>query len=329
MTQTTQLASPDLAVVVPEIEVDESGGDSVIAESEAGVEAAGTRLSRADRAGLAVAGGILATLAVVIFAMLAQLGPLGAVRHHRDQAVGYASLREQLANATAPVAQVDADGRLYPLGTPVALLTIPALGLDEVILEGTSSEVLASGPGHRRDTVLPGQVGTSVILGRRAAYGGPFARIGELAPGTSFTVTTGQGEHTYRVLGLRRAGDPQPTPLAAGQGRLTLVTATGSAYAPNGVLRVDGLLVSPAQDTPTAVIAPGTLPDAETPMRGDRGAWLLIVLWAEALLVAAVVFVWARYRWGRWQAWVAGVPVLAFVGVSLAAQVTRLLPNLM
>jgi sortase A len=70
------------------------------------------------------------------------------------------------------------------------------------------------------------------------------------------------------------------------------------------------------------------LPAADLPMRGDRAAWLLVVLWAEALLVLAVAFVWARHRWGRWQAWVVGVPMLAFVGLSLALEVTRLLPNL-
>ena len=106
------------------------------------------------------------------------------------------------------------------------------------------------------------------------------------------------------------------------------MTGTGTAYLPEGVVRVDATLVSPVQDTPPRVIATGSLPAAELPMHGDRAAWLLIVLWAEALLVVAVAFVWARHRWGRWHAWVVGVPMLAFVGLSLALQVTRLLPNL-
>jgi sortase A len=65
-------------------------------------------------------------------------------------------------------------------GTPVALLEIPRLGLREVIVEGTSSDPMMSGPGHRRDTPLPGQVGTSVIAGWRATYGGPFRSIDQL-----------------------------------------------------------------------------------------------------------------------------------------------------
>jgi LPXTG-site transpeptidase (sortase) family protein len=95
----------------------------------------------------------------------------------------------------------------------MAVLEIPALDLHEVVFEGTTSGVLQDGPGHRRDTVFPGQEGTSVIMGRQATYGGPFGRLDVLQPGEPFTITTGQGAHTYHVTGVRREGDPQPPPL--------------------------------------------------------------------------------------------------------------------
>ncbi|MFD0572399.1 sortase [Kitasatospora gansuensis] len=62
-------------------------------------------------------------------------------------------------------------------------MEIPQLGLREVIREGSTGEVLAAGPGHRRDTAMPGQAGSSVLLGRQAGFGGPFGSIGQLRTG--------------------------------------------------------------------------------------------------------------------------------------------------
>jgi LPXTG-site transpeptidase (sortase) family protein len=284
---------------------------------------------RLPSAGSFVAGAGLSILAVLLLGFVAHLGFLSSLRHDRDQVIGYAQLRSQLANATAPVGPVDDAGRLIAPGTPVAVITIPALKLREVIREGTTSGTLASGPGHRRDTVLPGQVGTSVIFGRHSAYGGPFHDIRKLKPGDELHVTTGQGEHTYRVLGVRRAGDPQPAPLGKGGSRLTLVTATGAAFLPSGVLRVDAELTSQAQPAPQQALTAGSLPGAEVPLAGDPAAWTPLFLWGELLLVCGVGVVWARSRWGRWQAWVVGVPLLGALGLAIADQVARLLPNLM
>jgi sortase A len=46
------------------------------------------------------------------------------------------------------------------------------------VVEGTASSDLLDGPGHLRSTVLPGQVGTSVVMGRAKTYGAPFGAIG-------------------------------------------------------------------------------------------------------------------------------------------------------
>ena len=67
-------------------------------------------------------------------------------------------------------------GRPSPVGEPVALLSIPRLGISQVVVEGTASGDTLAGPGHLRDTVLPGQVGTSVVYGRAATYGAPVRR---------------------------------------------------------------------------------------------------------------------------------------------------------
>ncbi|MFJ4921458.1 sortase domain-bontaining protein [Streptomyces sp. NPDC088725] len=280
-------------------------------------------------AGRQIGRGALLALAVLLLGLVANLVLISGLQHRAAQQTAFDALRASLAEGTAPVGQTDQQGRLLAPGTPVALLRIPALHLREVVREGTSSDVLSGGPGHRRDTPLPGQTGTSVLMGRAAAYGGPFGGLADLKPGTTFSVTTGQGRHTYKVLGSRRAGDPSPPPPAPAGGRLVLVTAAGTSYLPGGVLRVDADLVSRTADTPDAVIRPGSLAEDEQPMASAGGAMWELVLWLQLLLAVAVAAVWAWHRWGRQQTWIVFLPVTAAVGLQVADQVTRLLPNLL
>ncbi len=299
------------------------------------VEPAKPRRKRRRRIPAATTG----ILAALLLGVLADLLVLGQVRHHRDQQIAYADFRESLAKATAPVAPTGDDGKLLPLGTPVAVLEIPKLGLTEVIREGTTSGVLRSGPGHRRDTVLPGQIGISVVMGRQTAYGGPFRRIKELRAGDTFTVTTGQGRHFYKVLGPRRPGDPVPPPQQRADNkspsRLTLVTAEGSPLVPSRILRVDAdldadrLQPSNPKLTPRPVLVSKDLPASEEPMGTDSAAWIFVVLWGQALVAAALLTAWMLRRWGRWQTWIVAVPVIAALGLTLTDQIARLLPNLL
>ncbi len=277
------------------------------------------------------------TLLALGFVGMLTLG--SQLQNGRDQQVLYNTFREELATAVAPVSAVTDEGTALASGAPIALLAIPALGLDAVVVEGTSSGDTMLGPGHRRDTVFPGQQGVSVIFGRQAAFGGAFAGIGGLTPGTEITTTTGQGTATYRVERVRRAGDPNPPELAAGAARLILVSAEGTDYLPDSVVRVDAALVSTSVDgvdvatTPFGagdrVISAGQLPAAELPMGSDTSQVFSLVLWAEAFLVAVLAFTWARERWGRWQAWTVGVPVLVGVGWAVSNQISLLLPNLL
>ena len=92
----------------------------------------------------------------------------------------------------------------------MAYLEIPAHRPAAGVGSGTTSGVLFDGPGHRRDTPLPGQQGTSLIMGRRAAFGGPFAGIDDLEKGDRIRVTTGQGAFDFDVIGVRHEGDPTP-----------------------------------------------------------------------------------------------------------------------
>ena len=90
---------------------------------------------------------------------------------------------------------------LYPEGgEAVARIVIPAIKMDEIVVEGTDVDALRKGPGHYSWTPMPGQPGNASIAGHRTTYGAPFANIGNLRPGDRITVQTAQGEFVYEVL---------------------------------------------------------------------------------------------------------------------------------
>lgn len=270
----------------------------------------------------------LALFAILLLAFLANLMLLSQLQHVVAQQQLRATLTDELSAGTAPVSEGTVDNVLLSDGDPVARIEIPAIGVDEIVVEGTGSATLARGPGHRRDTVLPGQAGVSVLMGRAAAYGGPFGRIQEIAPGETISVVTGQGEQIFRVLGVRYAGDPSPA-TGAGQSRLVLETARGAAFMPVGVVRVDAELVSPVQPVGTRQTTYATLRPQDGELAGDTSTVWALVFALQFLLLAEVGVVWAYRRFGMAKTWVVAAPVLLLSGLLVADHVTRLLPNLM
>ncbi|MDP9797236.1 hypothetical protein J2S43_005748 [Catenuloplanes nepalensis] len=288
---------------------------------------------------------VLLTVAAVLLGFAAHLVGISALSHNSAQKAAMDTLRIDLATGQAPVGQMRVDPvelleaeerqeeppppRLLPLGTPVALLTIPRLGLEEVIREGTTGGVLTGGPGHQRDTVLPGQSGTSIVYGRAGAYGAPFGGIDGLLPGDEIVTVTGQGESRYQVTGVRRAGDAVPPAFNPGGGRLTLVTAAGTPFMPAGVLRVDATLRTPAYPYPPRVLPVGSINPAEQPLAIDSTNLWVLVMGIQGLLAGAIGAVWAWHRMDRVRAWVVFLPILSVFGLLVADQTVRLLPNLL
>jgi sortase A len=276
-----------------------------------------------------VAAAAMVVLALLAAGLVVYLVLLSALHHRSAQQRAFDRFRYELAQGTAPVGQTDRAGKLLELGAPVALLELPSLHVHEVVGEGSTGGVLMDGPGHRRDTPLPGQVGTSVVLGRAAAYGGPFKHLHELRPGETIKVTTGQGVSTFTVIGKRGSGDPAPPPVPSGKGRLVLITATGLPFVPGGVLRVDADLQTQAFSTPTNVIPSGVLPSSEQAQGTDTSTLWALVLWLEALVLIAVAIVWSWHRWGRHQTWIVLVPLAVLVSLYVVDEFMRLLPNLL
>jgi len=262
----------------------------------------------------AVGAGLL-LLAVLALGLAGYLYFLSGVQEARSQALLYTRLQYELANQVAPL------GPTAP-GSPVAVLDIPAIGIrDMVVVQGTSAENMTLGPGHLRDTPMPGQAGVSEIFGRRATFGAPFARLDELRPGDVIVAITGQGRSVYRVAALGssqavRIEDPAPN-------RLVLVTAA-SPVVPSYYVEVDTRLVSVTRPGPVVV---RVLNAPELALAGDDGALVLTFIWGVALAAVSAAGTYAALRWNLWAAYLAAVPLAIAVLWCLYQSLSALLPN--
>jgi sortase A len=272
---------------------------------------------------------ILLVISAMLLALVLNVTTLSQVQHLVAQQQLINDYREQLAAGTAPVSEGDFDNHLLADGAALGVLSIPSLGVNEVIVEGTSSTVLKNGPGHRRDTVLPGQAGVSVVMGRAAAFGGPFGRIQELAPGDTFRVRTGQGDNVFSVIGVRYAGDPLPSPPTAKQSRLVLETARGPSFIPSGVAYVDTQLVGVAKPAGVRQTTYSALPPGSLAMATDTATIWALVFALQFLLLVEFGAVWAYRHIGAQKTWIVFAPLTVLAGLYVANQVTILLPNLL
>ncbi len=258
--------------------------------------------------------------------MVAQLLYLGGIAQDRAQDELYQQLRADLAAGTAPI------GPVTEVGTPVATISIPHIGVEQVVVEGTASGDLLVGPGHLRNTVLPGQLGTSAIFGRARTYGAPFARIAELVPGDQINVTTALGAKRFEVIGVRRAGDPLPQPRPDDASRLVLVSAEARgarlpSLSPGQVVYVDA---EADEAFPTPAGLPRVVPEPEQAMGTESGAVMpLLTLCLGLLLALTLGVVAARQRFPAALVWVVTTPVVIAVAWFTTDVVVRLLPNLM
>ncbi|MGO8870972.1 MAG: sortase [Acidimicrobiales bacterium] len=268
----------------------------------------------------------LIVLALLAFGLILQLTWISGLEHRSAQVSLFNRFRTELALGTAPTGPKVGRDSALALGSPMAVLSIPSIGVKQVVTEGTTSSVLADGPGHLRDTVFPGGAGTSVILGRAAAYGGPFGQISDLAKGARITVTTGVGTSVFRVVDVRTAGAVDH-PVAAGKARLTLGTAGGAPFVPSGVVWVDADKVG----TPLAADYPlvSTVPPSEQPLGTDTSTLWALFFWLEILGVLVAGAVWISRRRGHAQAWIVFTAPLLLTWIFTANQIARLLPNLL
>ena len=84
-------------------------------------------------------------------------------------------------------------------GDALTRMVIPDLGVDTIVVEGTTLSALEAGSGHYADTALPCERGNAAIAGHRTTYGKPFANIDDLGTGDRIKLVTPVGECTYQV----------------------------------------------------------------------------------------------------------------------------------
>ena len=271
----------------------------------------------------------LTLLALVILGFVGYLYVLSGVQEARSQTILYARMQGELGQGTAPTGPAIPGHPVTPAslaavpGDPIALLDIPSIHLrDVVIVEGTSAEDMTLGPGHLRDTPFPGQAGISVVFGRRATFGAPFADVPQLRKGDLITTITSQGLAHYTVIAVSNSS--KPVPFRELPNQLLLVTAD-SQIAPAHYIEVEAkLLTSPQPES-------GYLPSvssAEVALGRDPYALIPAMAWAIALAAAALCGSLLAARWSRWGAWLVTIPVIIAIVWNLYESLSALLPNL-
>ncbi len=235
-----------------------------------------------------------------------------ALFQQRSQAHLMSEFKTKLATAATAIGSAD----VSPLpdtapayGEPVALIQIPAIGLSQVVVEGASSKYTQLGPGHVPGTVLPGQAGEAVIVGRRTTFGAPFFKVPTLRPGTDIKVVTIEGPATYRVVSDKEALATKP------QNQLKLITSNPPVLAFKS-------------STITAVMQEKPYPDTAKNSRKSPASneFALMVLLLQVLVVALFASTWIYRKYGAAIGWLLVTPLIAGSFVALTLALDTLLP---
>jgi sortase A len=295
---------------------------SLVAIPPSPSRAARRRLRRERRAQFAVAASWVRNTGLIILLFAAwQLWGTGIEHAHAQRSLAQEFAAHHHAGAHGP-SLIAATVRVPspPAGDVEAHLQIPAIGVDQYVLEGTGEASLAKGPGHYLGTAMPGQQGNVAIAGHRTTYGAPFYRLDELKVGDTVTLTTLTGQHlVYVVAKAPVAVSPRDVSVLndAGDNRLTLTTCTPKYSATQRLVVVADLRTpAPTHHRPVrvAIVDPGSTP--------WNIRYLPSVLVAVGIIVALGIF-YPRMRTqlgaSRWLVlvplWTGGLALL-FVGLS-------------
>jgi len=263
---------------------------------------------------------ILLVIGVVTLSFVAYEFVLTGLPHDRSQVALLAAFKAQVGTTT-----LDAPDAVAPESSAVALIQAPAIGLDQVVVEGTSPQDLQSGPGHLQGTSMPGEYGNAVIVGRRTTYGGPFSALDRLRIGDQVRVTTGQGSFTYVVTGVERVRTGARSPMGpSNDSRLTLVTSDPAFLAADRLVVTGRLRGDPAYVPNRPPVTPAL---ADLGLTGDPLGLGVGLLWGE-LLLAAILVAWRlRNKWPRSVLIMLAAPVMLGLGLLTFSSVDRFLPG--
>jgi sortase A len=211
-------------------------------------------------------------------------------------------------------------------GKPVAILEIPAIGVHQAVVEGTTAADLQMGPGLATSaglSGLPGEPGNAIIAGRRVSFGGPFGRLSSLQPGDKIDVVDGAGAFSFSVTSVGTISSGTLAVPSSGTSWLTLVTSN-SSWLPSGRLVVAARIIGNPAVAKGATNNSYALPS----LSGDSSAGLLAVLWALAFIAILGLMVIAMRRWSQvWVSWLLAAPILLACGLFACQSLARCLPS--
>jgi sortase A len=214
-----------------------------------------------------------------------------------------------------------------PEGSVVARLQIPALGVDQYVVEGTAEGDLAEGPGHYIGTAMPGQSGNVAIAGHRTTYGAPFNSLDKLTIGDPITLTTTSGEALkYVVSQPPVAVSPRDVAVlnTFGDNRLTLTTCNPKFSATQRLVVVASLRL------PASAHVPRVVPRKVHVVASSTG-WNVVYLPGVLLVVALMALLGLANRrassiYGRFGRWLVLTPVWLTMLYFLFVLLTKFLP---
>lgn len=170
-------------------------------------------------------------------------------------------------------------------GQAAGVLQIPGIGANLMLVEGTSTDNLRGGPGHRPGTPLPGSKGNSIIEGHRDRWGAPFADLDQLVKRTRIVAEDrSQIGVEYRVTTVKTVKRSQLAKYLAPSKdyRITLVTQAGGAFSD------DRLVIQAVAGTPSKQAGSGKVPALDPQTSSAAPAVLAFVLAAAAAVVLGI-----------------------------------------
>ena len=219
-------------------------------------------------------------------------------------------------------------------GDPVGVIKIAKIGVDKVVVEGTTVPDLRTGPGHYAGSALPGQLGNAAIAGHRTTYGAPFGDLDQLARGDTISVRTLTGTWKYVLVDDPIVVNPDQTEVldpttdpATGQPLATLtLTTCEPKYSATERLVVKAQLSETNQQSPLQG------PDQtklvlDTGLSG--GSESRTPVFVSGLIAALVGGLWwlLFHRYPRWTTWFAGVIPFLVALFVFYTYLERFLPN--
>jgi sortase A len=211
-----------------------------------------------------------------------------------------------------------------PEGEAIAVIKLPAIGVEKLVVEGVGVSDLKKAPGHYPGTPLPGQPGNAAIAGHRTTYGAPFNQLDKMKPGDPVIVSTKQGTFEYDVTELKVVSPSEVKVLdPTTDNRLTLTTCHPRYSATQRLVLVAALKGAAAAPTP---VSKRVAIQKEEGLSGDPTARRPAVLWGLASAAIWLAAYLVGRRWRKWPSYLIAAPVFFVFLFVFFENFARLLP---